>query len=149
MSKDPYSISLKADDDDPYSQFDDDDSASTLKMPASQSKWQRKMVRLKAKLGDFNVNFQNGAFMGAMVGGSFGFIVGIYQSFVSRSIWMLPLSTVISGVSFGFIMGCGSIIRSDVADEAMKQQMHLVTIDALGRPTVQREMFWEQRMLPL
>ena len=35
-------------------------------------------------MGEFKVNFINGAFMGCLVGGSFGFVVGIYQSFVTR-----------------------------------------------------------------
>lgn len=33
-NKDPYSVQLKNDNDDPYSQLDDDNSSSTLEMPA-------------------------------------------------------------------------------------------------------------------
>jgi hypothetical protein len=36
------------------------------------------MIRIKSKLGEFKVNFLNGAFMGFLVGGSFGFVLGVY-----------------------------------------------------------------------
>ena len=51
--------------------------------------------------------------IGCMVGGSFGFIVGCYQAVVTRSILIIPVSTIISGLSFGFFLGCGSMIRSE------------------------------------
>jgi hypothetical protein len=62
---------------------------------------------------------------------------------------MLPLSTIVSGVSFGFIMGCGSLIRSDEGYEGLKQEMRMVTWDKqLGR-RVHQERFWESKMLVL
>jgi hypothetical protein len=48
-----------------------------------------------------------------MVGGIFGAAVGLYTVFTTRRFLSLPLSIIVSGVSFGFIMGCGSMIRTD------------------------------------
>lgn len=44
--------------------------------------------------------------IGAMVGGGFGFITGFYYAWQSRKLLIIPMSTIISGASFGFIMGC-------------------------------------------
>ncbi len=51
--------------------------------------------------------------MGFMVGGLFGLVIGLYSAYQSRRLLAIPMSVIISGGSFGFIMGCGSIIRND------------------------------------
>lgn len=57
-----------------------------------------------------------GAMMGFMVGGLFGFAVGCYSAIQTRRFMAIPISTIVSGVSFGFILGCGSMIRADSID---------------------------------
>lgn len=53
-----------------------------------------------------------GAIMGFLVGGLFGFAVGCYSAISTRRFMAIPISTIVSGVSFGFILGCGSMIRA-------------------------------------
>ena len=73
---------------------------------------QRKMKRLfgsgKATSGLFLTGFQ----MGALVGGAFGGLIGIYQAYQMRSFAIIPMSMIGSGVSFGFFMGLGMTFRS-------------------------------------
>jgi hypothetical protein len=76
------------------------------------SKLAKKYQKFVQKLQTSKENAKNGAIMGTMVGGLFGFVVGALTAFQTRRFITIPISTVISGVSFGFILGCGSIIRS-------------------------------------
>lgn len=62
---------------------------------------------------DARGNMIQGAMMGFMVGGLFGFAVGCYSAFQTRRFLAIPISTLVSGCSFGFILGCGSMIRTD------------------------------------
>lgn len=55
---------------------------------------------------------RNGFLMGCLIGGSMGFLVGLPTAIKNRSFLILPASIVISGISFGIFLGCGSIIRS-------------------------------------
>ena len=50
--------------------------------------------------------------MGAMVGGAFGGILGTWQAIQMRSMMMIPISMIGSGVSFGFFMGLGMTFRA-------------------------------------
>lgn len=54
-----------------------------------------------------------GAMMGFMIGGLFGFAIGCYTAIQTRRFMAIPISTIISGTSFGFILGCGSLVRQD------------------------------------
>ena len=49
-------------------------------------------------------NMLQGAMMGLMVGGLFGFAVGCYSAIQTRRFMAIPISTIVSGVSFGFIL---------------------------------------------
>lgn len=51
--------------------------------------------------------------MGFMIGGLFGFCIGIYQAIQTRRLLVIPISTLISGCSFGFLLGVGSSIRTE------------------------------------
>jgi hypothetical protein len=64
-------------------------------------------------MSNAKVNMLNGAMMGFMVGGLFGLVLGIYQAFQTRRFMAIPMSVIVSGGSFGFILGCGSVLRSD------------------------------------
>lgn len=64
------------DDDDPYSNLLHDKDLK-LQSPEKESSRARKWRLLKQKLTESSVNFQNGFLMGALVGGSFGTIVGL------------------------------------------------------------------------
>jgi hypothetical protein len=43
----------------------------------------------------------------------FGLIIGAYSAIQTRRLLSIPLSMIVSGGTFGFIMGCGSMVRSD------------------------------------
>lgn len=58
-------------------------------------------------------NMIQGATMGFMVGGLFGLVIGVYSAFQTRRFIAIPMSVLVSGGSFGFILGCGSVVRSD------------------------------------
>lgn len=50
--------------------------------------------------------------MGFLVGSGFGLVSGIWVAWTYGKVSMIPISMLISGGSFGFIMACGSVIRS-------------------------------------
>jgi hypothetical protein len=54
----------------------------------------------------------NGFIMGFMIGGLFGGVIGIYSAFQTKRLITIPMSVLISGISFGFILGCGAVIRN-------------------------------------
>jgi ABC-type transport system involved in multi-copper enzyme maturation permease subunit len=51
--------------------------------------------------------------MGAAVGGAMGAMIGIWSALQTKKLILLPISILTSGGFFGFIMMCGSIVRSD------------------------------------
>ena len=55
----------------------------------------------------------NGFMMSCMVGGLFGLAIGIYSAFQTKRLIVIPMSILVSGISFGFILGCGAMIRND------------------------------------
>ena len=54
-----------------------------------------------------------GGMMGFKIGVAFGSIIGIWQAVTTRSLIVIPISMVGSGISFMMIMGIGGLIRSD------------------------------------
>ena len=80
-------------------------------LTARQKKWKRFVNSGSNSLN----NGLQGAMIGGMVGGMFGAVVGLYSVFQTGRFITLPLSIIVSGGTFGFIMGCGSMIRTDSA----------------------------------
>jgi hypothetical protein len=52
--------------------------------------------------------------MGFIVGGIFGGLMGTYYAVVSRSILYIPTAALASGCSFGFFMGIGMVMRTEM-----------------------------------
>lgn len=77
------------------------------------SKFNKKITKFKHAMIAAKSNMLNGAMMGFMVGGLFGLVIGIYSAIQTRRFIAIPMSVLVSGGSFGFIMGCGSVVRSD------------------------------------
>jgi hypothetical protein len=77
------------------------------------SKFNKKINKLKAVMTTAKANMLNGFMMGCMVGGLFGAVVGVYSAIQTRRFIAIPMSILVSGGSFGFILGCGSLIRTD------------------------------------
>ena len=98
---------------DPYERMLSDEKFSkNLVSFDSSSKFAKKWNRFKTKMEGAKDNMIQGAIMGFMVGGLFGFAVGCYSAFQTRRFLAIPISTVVSGASFSFILGCGSMIRT-------------------------------------
>jgi hypothetical protein len=70
------------------------------------------VIKFKGMMQNAWTNSKNGAMMGFMIGGLFGFCIGIYQAIQTRRLLVIPISTLISGCSFGFLLGVGSSIRT-------------------------------------
>jgi hypothetical protein len=80
--------------------------------PTKESARDRKMKLLSGKLNQFKEQAKQGFIIGSMVGGGMGAVFGLWSAITNRSLIILPISIVVSGASFGFILACGSIIRS-------------------------------------
>ncbi len=52
--------------------------------------------------------------MGAIVGGIFGGLTGLYYTVVTRQLRYIFIVALSSGGSFGFFMGVGNIMRSEM-----------------------------------
>lgn len=99
---------------DPYERFIQQDKYqhNLIEMDKS-SKFSKKVNKMKHAISSAKVNMLNGAMMGFMVGGLFGLVVGIYSAIQTRRLIAIPMSVIVSGGSFAFILGCGSVLRSD------------------------------------
>ena len=52
--------------------------------------------------------------MGFIIGTLFGGMTGLYYAVTYRTFYYLPSIALTSGCSFGFFMGLGSILRSEM-----------------------------------
>ena len=99
---------------DPYEKFLQQEKFNKSLIPFDNStKFAKKVNKFKASLWNARNNAMQGAMMGFMVGGLFGLCVGVYSAFQTRRFITIPISALVSGISFGFILGCGSMIRAD------------------------------------
>jgi hypothetical protein len=89
------------------------------------SKFSKKVKKLQDAASSAKLNMLNGAMMGFMVGGLFGLVVGVYSAFQTRRFIAIPMSVLVSGGSFGFIMGCGSVLRSDTLVPRQEELMNV------------------------
>ena len=82
---------------------------------------QRKIKRIFGALGDVRTQFIQGFKMGAIVGGIFGGLTGLYYAVTTRTFWYIPMIMFTSGGSFGFFMGVGMIMRSEMEPAVEKE----------------------------
>lgn len=102
---------LNVSDDDPYASVatDKDLSIETTKKESARSrKWNQFMQRFEMAKAGMYQSF----LMGAMVGGGFGLVFGLWNAITYKSFLVLPIAVITSGASFGFFMACGSLIRT-------------------------------------
>jgi len=91
----------------------------------------RKMKRIFGAVGDMRALFFQGFKMGAVVGGIFGGLTGVYYAFVTRQIRYIFIVALPSAGSFGFFMGVGNIMRSEMEPAVEDEASTLITrIDA-------------------
>ena len=99
---------------DPYEMMLKEEKFNKNLIPLNAStRYSRTWNKMKNKFEGAKDNMIQGAIMGFMVGGLFGFAVGCYSAIHTRRFMAIPISTVVSGASFSFILGCGSMIRTD------------------------------------
>lgn len=98
---------------DPYEHFLQQEAFKKNLVPYdNSSKFAKKWNKFKNKVYEARSNMIQGAIMGFLVGGLFGFAIGCYSAVQTRRFLAIPISTLVSGCSFGFILGCGSMIRT-------------------------------------
>jgi hypothetical protein len=102
---------LHTQEDDPYASVAQE-SSNVLQDSKTESARSRKWKQFKQKLEMAKSGMYQGFLMGAMVGGGFGLVFGLYNAIVYKQFIMIPLATITSAGSFGFFMACGSLIRS-------------------------------------
>ena len=86
------------------------------------------MKRIFGAAGQAQTQFLQGFKMGAMVGGIFGGITGLYYAYQTRSLLVIPMIALSSGGSFGFFMGVGMIMRSEMEGQEEENQSYDVCI---------------------
>ncbi|CAD8126634.1 unnamed protein product [Paramecium sonneborni] len=84
-----------------------------LEAPQTETARQRKWRIVKRKFAEVQVYAKQGFIMGSLVGGGFGLVTGLWAAVQYKKLSMIPISVIVSGGSFGFIMACGSMIRND------------------------------------
>ena len=91
----------------------------------------RKMKRIFGAAGDIKGQFLQGFKMGALVGGIFGGLTGVYYAITTRSFMFIPMIAITSGASFGFFMGLGMVLRSEMHEvkESESDDFMLKSID--------------------
>jgi Reactive mitochondrial oxygen species modulator 1 len=72
------------------------------------------MKRIFGAMSNTKTMFLQGFKMGAVVGGIFGGLTGLYYAIQTRSFMYIPMIALTSGGSFGFFMGVGMIMRSEM-----------------------------------
>lgn len=108
---------------DPYEKFLEQEKFSKNLIPFDNStKFAKKINKFKASLWNARNNAMQGAMMGFMVGGLFGLCIGVYSAIQTRRFMAIPISALVSGCSFGFILGCGSMIRADELKESKNEE---------------------------
>lgn len=112
------------------------------KDPKAKSRWQKKRERILGAAGDMRNKFILGFKLGGIIGGTFGTVIGAYYSFAYRSLIYLPAFAISSGMSFGFFMAIGTIVRSDsLSPSSVEQDQQFVKVfkNEEGKWQVSRE----------
>ena len=83
---------------------------------------ERKIKRIFGGVGNAGMMFQQGFMLGATVGGIFGGIIGTFYAISTRQILILPMSIIGTGCSFGFFMGIGMILRTQMESNNSEEE---------------------------
>eukprot|EP00826_Nyctotherus_ovalis_P010481 TRINITY_DN12759_c0_g1_i26.p1 TRINITY_DN12759_c0_g1~~TRINITY_DN12759_c0_g1_i26.p1 ORF type:complete len:146 (+),score=25.94 TRINITY_DN12759_c0_g1_i26:146-583(+) len=79
--------------------------------------FRRKLNRIAGGLGMTGKNFAMGFMQGSIIGAAIGIVSGIMVGIQTRRLSFFFVVTLTSTASFGFIMGIGSIVRSQPLSE--------------------------------
>ena len=72
------------------------------------------MERIFGGMSSVKTMFFNGFKIGFCVGGIFGGMMGLYYAVIYRTFYYMPAAAIGSGCSFGFFMGIGMIMRTEM-----------------------------------
>ena len=114
---------IESQDDDPYASIAENEK-NVMEVDKKESARSRKWRQFKQKFEMAKGHMKQSFIMGAMVGGGFGFILGLYNAVTYKSWIILPLLTITSSGSFGFFLMCGSLIRMDPMIKAETPQLN-------------------------
>jgi hypothetical protein len=132
---------LKLAEDDPYAsvvQEGDRGVEVQEKESARVRKWRQFQQKLDVAKGGIVQSFM----MGALIGGGFGTVFGIWNAITHRTVMIIPIAAVTSGVSFGFFLACGSIIRMQPYN-AMSYQMRYARYNLHTQSTEEEIAMWK------
>ena len=76
------------------------------------TKWERKVKRIFGEASVLKRSFLMGFMMGGGVGCLMGGLTGAYFAYQYKQFMLFPMMALSSGVSFGFFMGIGAVMRS-------------------------------------
>ncbi|KAF8822478.1 hypothetical protein IE077_003702 [Cardiosporidium cionae] len=111
----------------PYSETSGLDDDKYLRLEKANT-WEDRVFTSQRSRACFE-RVKMGIKMGAAVGGIFGGLTGLYASVVHRNVLILPLSIVGGGVSFGFFLGCGMIVRCESLT-SKNQHFNRITLES-------------------
>jgi hypothetical protein len=131
--------------DDPYAQVAKE-SSNVLESDAKESSRMKKWRQFKQKLEMTKGTMYQSFLMGAMVGGGFGLVIGIWSAISYRSFLIIPISTITSAASFGFFLACGSLIRSHPYS-ALNPQLNMITYNYNTEQIEQDVAIWKLKYL--
>ena len=138
--------------DDPYAQVISESKENTLEGPKKETAREKKWRQLTQKFETAKVHMKTSFMMGAMVGGGFGLVFGLYSAVANRSLLIIPLATISSAVSFGFFLACGSLIRMDDNINFKQYNLHSKTVkyDAItNQYIITDDAFWKMKYMGL
>jgi hypothetical protein len=99
------------------------------------------MKRIFGAAGQAQAQFLQGFKMGAIVGGIFGGLTGVYYAYQTKSFLVIPMVALTSGGSFGFFMGVGMIMRSEMEGTDAEDIYQVCTIDSQTGDTTYRPVY--------
>jgi len=99
------------------------------------------MKRIFGAAGQAQAQFLQGFKMGAIVGGIFGGLTGVYYAYQTKSFLVIPMVALTSGGSFGFFMGVGMIMRSEMEGTDAEDIYQVCTIDSQSGDTTYRPVY--------
>ena len=115
---------------------------------------ERKIKRIFGGVGNAGMMFQQGFKLGATVGGIFGGLIGTFYAISSRQILILPMSMIGTGCSFGFFMGIGMILRTQMEpideDDNKEEKITVLKIQAnpiTGKMEILEEPVYKQLII--
>ena len=110
--------------------------------------FEKKMKRMFGGANNVRSLFFTGFKMGAAGGGIFGGVMGTYYAVTTRTISMIPISIFGTGLSFGFFMGMGMVLRQGNMESIDDSTDYMIeTINSEGRREFSKPAIFEDNIV--